>query len=171
MLTNVDLKKLAKEMKINLIAVCSKDELQSIKPKIGGYIVNMQNSQDGNGTHWVSFILYENDKYIHSLYFDSYGMPPPIEIKEYINKINDFKIPYNTKQIQKIQTSECGWYDLSFIYNMQYKRKSNDMVGDYEKYLKKYSHNLTKDLQNLKSSFKPYEVNFYKKIITKNVYR
>jgi hypothetical protein len=93
-------------------------------------------------------------------------MPPPIEIKEYINKINDFKIPYNTKQIQKIQTIECGYYALSFLYNMQYKRKSNDMVKDYEIYLKKYSHNLTKDLQNLKSSFGNYNINFYKKTCT-----
>jgi hypothetical protein len=48
MLTNVDLIRLAKELKINLVGVCSKDELHLIKPRVGGYIINLENSTDGS---------------------------------------------------------------------------------------------------------------------------
>jgi hypothetical protein len=164
-LTNFDLIRFAKELKINLVGVCSKDELRLIKPRIGGYIINMENSTDGSGTHWVALTLYQDNNIIHSLYFDSYGIAPPKEIEEYVKKINDIKIAYNTRQIQKLQTTECGWYCLSMIYNMQYKRRSDNMIKDYKHYMSKFSNDLTKDLIILKESFKPYHVDFYKKTI------
>jgi hypothetical protein len=168
MLTNEDLIKIAKKMNINLVGVCSKDELNKIHPKIGGYIINLQDVKDGNGTHWVSFILYQDNNTIKSLYFDSYGIPPPIEIKNYIKRLNDNKIPYNNRQIQKIYTSECGWYCLSFLYNIQYKRKSENIIDDYKKWIDKFSNNLNQELIILRDSFKPYNVNFYSKIVALN---
>jgi hypothetical protein len=131
MLTNVDLIRLAKELKINLVGVCSKDELKLIKPRVGGYIINMQNSDMGFGTHWLSIVLYQDDNDMKCLYFDSYGVIFPKEVEEYVKQINDCRIVYSTRQIQKLQTSD---YCLSMLYNMQYKRKSDDMIKDYENY-------------------------------------
>jgi hypothetical protein len=167
MLTNVDLIRLAKELKINLIGVCSKDELHLIKPRVGGYIINMQNSTDGVGSHWVSAILYQDDNAMKCLYFDSYGIAPLKEVEQYVKKINDdFKIAYSTRQIQKLQTTECGYYCLNFLYNMQYNRKSDNMIKDYENYIIKFSNDLTKDLEILKNSFGNYNIDFYKKKCT-----
>jgi hypothetical protein len=167
MLTNIDLEKIAKVLKLNLVAICSKDVLKKISPKIGGYIINMQDEADGNGTHWVSFCIYTENEIAKCLYFDSYGFPPPIEIEQYIKHISNEKIACNTRMIQKIQTTECGWYCVSFLYNMQYKRRTNDMIKDYYHYISKYSNDLNKELSILKTSFKPWEVNFYSKTITK----
>jgi hypothetical protein len=166
MLTNVDLIRLAKELKINLVGGCSKDELHLIKPKVGGYIINMQNSTDGVGTHWIASVLYQDDDVMKCLYFDSYGIIYPKEIEEYVKQINDCKIAYSTRQIQTLQTTECGFYALSFLYNMQYKRKTDNMIKDYENYISKFSNDLTKDLEILKESFKPYHMDFYKKTCT-----
>jgi hypothetical protein len=77
----------------------------------------------------------------------------------------DVKIPYNTRQIQKIDTSECGWYCLSWLYNLQYKRNSNNMIDDYTTYMSKFSNDLNDELKILKASFKPFIINFYSKSI------
>jgi hypothetical protein len=100
------------------------------------------------------------------LYFDSYGVIYPKEVEEYVKKINDSKIAYNTRQIQKLQTTECGYYCLSFLYNMQYKRKTDNMIKDYEHYISKFSNDLTKDLEILKNSFGNHHIDFYKKTCT-----
>jgi hypothetical protein len=165
-LTNVDLINIAKKMKINLIAVVSKDELHKIPHKIGGYIVNLQNNYDGHGTHWVSFIIYQdNDHKYRCLYYDPYRISPPLEVEQYIKMLNDFKIAYNNRQLQKINTTECGWYALSWLYNMQYRRRSNNIIDDYNIYISKFDSNLNDELKILKASFSPFYVNFYNKTI------
>ena len=40
----------------------------------GGYIINMQSSRKGTGTHWVSLFIIRNNAY----YFDLFGGPPSI---------------------------------------------------------------------------------------------
>jgi len=46
----------------------------------------------GNGTHWVVWYRDKGKNY----YFDSYGIPPPNELKRYLKS----PILYNTEQIQ-----------------------------------------------------------------------
>ena len=54
-------------------------------------VVNFDKS-GGPGTHWVA--LYKNGK--TKIYFDSYGVRPPLEIIRYLGK----PIHYNTDQLQ-----------------------------------------------------------------------
>ena len=166
MLTNFQLIDLAKKLNINLVNVCSKDELNKVIPKVGGYIINLENSYNGYGTHWCSFLIYEEiDGNMNGLYHDSYGIRPPIEVENYIKQISNKKIGYNTRQIQKIETTECGWYALNWLYCMQYKRQSNNMIEDYNIYMNKFSNDLNQELKILKELFKPWNVNFYSKSI------
>ena len=166
MLTNFQLIDLAKKLNINLVNVCSKDELNKVIPKVGGYIINLENSYNGYGTHWTSFLIYETQDHLYNaLYFDSYGIRPPIEVENYIKQISNNKIGYNTRQIQKIETTECGWYALNWLYCMQYKRQSNNMIEDYNIYMNKFSNDLNQELKILKELFKPWNVNFYSKSI------
>ena len=53
----------------------------------GAYIINLQNSNDGNGTHW--YCLYIENK--HAMYFDSYGGPPPKEVVKFFKRKKDVK--------------------------------------------------------------------------------
>jgi hypothetical protein len=82
-----------------------KDELPS-KLKCGFYVVNLQSSTVGNGTHWVAF--YYNSK--NSFYFDAFGFPAPVEIEQ---KLKKYK--YNEKQIQNLKSTACGYYCIAFI--------------------------------------------------------
>ena len=54
-LSNFDLEKIATELKINLVCVVSKNELNKIVPRSGGYIVNLQSS-DGDSLGVFYFI-------------------------------------------------------------------------------------------------------------------
>ena len=68
-LSNIDLMKLAKHYNINLNGIYMKDELNGLKPRIGNYIINLQSTNQGNGTHWTAIIFTKKRAY----YFDSFG--------------------------------------------------------------------------------------------------
>ena len=76
MISNYDLQDMALFYKIDLVVVM-KDELVKIKPLSGNYIINLESSQDGNGTHWMGLKIENLD----CVYFDSYGYLPPQEHK------------------------------------------------------------------------------------------
>ena len=59
---------------INLKGVYAKDKLPTICQ--GKFVINLQSSTDGNGTHWVA--LKTDGK--KGTYFDSFGQPPPVEV-------------------------------------------------------------------------------------------
>jgi hypothetical protein len=56
-----------------------KNELP-VKIKDGNYIINLQSSTQGDGTHWTALII-RNDT---ALYFDSFGAPPSTEIIDFV---------------------------------------------------------------------------------------
>ena len=62
-------------------------------------IVNFDKS-GGLGTHWVAW--YKNGK--TKIYFDSYGVRPPIEVVEYLGS----PIHYNTDHLQPVGKVFCG---------------------------------------------------------------
>lgn len=109
MITNFQLEDLAEKHNIPLNGVMCKDQLPKL-PRDGGYIVNMQSSTEGDGTHWVC--VYVEKK--HALYFDSFGCLPPTEIERFL------KGPYlyNSKVIQNIRSAICGYYCLYVIWFM-----------------------------------------------------
>jgi len=49
----------------------------------------------GGGTHWVYWLKHGNDK----CYFDSFGLPPPTELNNYL----DGDVVYPTEQTQPRQ--------------------------------------------------------------------
>ena len=114
-LSNFEIDKILKHYKINYNGIFQKDCLPN-KLENGAYIINLQSSTDGNGTHWVA--LYKiNDGY--SLYFDSMGFLPPKEVEEKLHVYD-----YNDKQIQGLNSSSCGYYVIAFIlFLSKYKSK------------------------------------------------
>lgn len=78
-------------------------------------IFNLQNS-DQHGSHWVSYKKINDDVY----YFDSYGNAEPT--KEFIKYMKNFRIFYNSEQIQHYNDPPfCGHACLFFIkYNYNF---------------------------------------------------
>jgi hypothetical protein len=164
MLSNFDIQRICNKLKLPIVGVFSKDELRTQNRKIGSYYVNMENSNEGEGTHWVLAKIYDDDsrdedrdmKEIHkvgALYFDPFGLDMPKEIETFLSPFKP--IPYNNRQIQSINTSECGWYCISCDYALEHKKNDETYLEDFEKYIALWSDKPSKNLKLLKSFFKP----------------
>jgi hypothetical protein len=90
-LTDAQIVDLSKKMQIPLGGVFFKDELKDFYFN-KSYFINMQDSVDENGqsnygTHWVLLQVNKTPNgTIQPIYFDSYGMPPPQDIKDLVKK-------------------------------------------------------------------------------------
>ena len=110
MLSNFDLERLAEFYNLPLVAITMKDELPE-KVEDGCYIINLQSSTSGNGTHWLGLFIHKNNAY----YFDSYGAPPSVEIMKFVKKRKGCHMYYNNFIIQDLKSQNCGWYTLAFL--------------------------------------------------------
>jgi len=120
MTTNFELLEAVEEMKIpNFRGIFMRNRLPKKPKTIECGIINLDDddnltdfygSSTGNGTHWTSYLKRGN----HTLYFDSFGMPPPKEFQKYVGG----EIFWSEKQIQKIGTDICGELCLLFLQNV-----------------------------------------------------
>ena len=92
-LSDRDIIQILQNQNIHLHGIYMKDELPNKLTK-GFYVINLQSSTAGNGTHWVA--LYYNP--VCSYYFDAFGFIAPMEVQ---NKIIPYA--YNDKQIQNLE--------------------------------------------------------------------
>lgn len=134
MLTNFDLEDMAEQMNLDLIGVFSKDMLP--KERVAGsYIVNLQDYDDGDGTHWVSFKIFDNAK---CCYFDPFGMPMPLDVNKFLMKFKPVAV--NNRIIQDIKSDKCGYFCIAFInYFNNFDTKKNDVFEAFDDFLNCFS--------------------------------
>ena len=138
-LTDTELKSLAKRMGFKLEHVVFKSQLEEMDVEYNcPYIINLENeySEDGkpnSGTHYTALFIQKNNKgEVKPCYFDSYGVGPPIEVLEFVGRKH---VPYNTKCVQSIMSSVCGYYCLSFLYFInKFEHRSGDIYNDCENF-------------------------------------
>jgi hypothetical protein len=95
----------------NYSGTFAKDNLPPKMLKSNSAIINFDNT-GYPGTHWVAVFNDPNSEYVD--YFDSFGLPPPNEIENYL-QTSSKPILYNTKQVQSLSSSECGKLCINFI--------------------------------------------------------
>jgi len=121
-LSNIQLLLAIKKLKIpNFKGIFMRDEIAHLKPNTNeSGILNLDDttnlkdvygSSTGEGTHWVAW--YKVGRKIN--YFDSYGLPPPLEFEKYIRTK---KFRYNSTQVQPEGTVVCGHLCLYFLVEM-----------------------------------------------------
>jgi len=155
-LSDTEIIDLAKRMEIPLVFCGFKDELLEGKLKYNcGYIINMEDEfdEDGernSGSHYTCFQVnkYPNGR-TQGLYFDSFGMPPPKVVEEFVGG----KLPYATKDIQSLMNSACGWYCLAFLHFINSSEsRSGDLYTDAGQFTDLFDDlNISKD--HLKNEF------------------
>jgi hypothetical protein len=106
---------------------CFLKDLLPKKPKIGWYIVNLQSSGQGNGTHWTMIYI---DK-IKCVYFDSFGAYPPEEVYRFMKKSHKLCL-MSDMELQNIDSVVCGYYCLYFINELSKGRKLADIQTDFK---------------------------------------
>jgi hypothetical protein len=154
MLSNFDIERIAKKTDLPIVGVFSKDRLPK-KHQIGSYYINLQNFNDGDGTHWCLMKIYKDNSKSKpkALWFDPFGLDMPREIEEYLE---DYKpIPYSNRQIQGISQTECGWYCLACDYSLEQKDDKETYLEHFEKFLSLWSDKPATNLKYLKALFKP----------------
>ena len=112
MLTNFDLEDLAHIYNLPIRAICMKDNLPK-KVQDGNYIINLQSSEGGknNGTHWTALVIRGNQ----ALFFDSFGIWPSMEIREFVQRRPKSHMAFITKEIQDLRSSQCGLFCLGYL--------------------------------------------------------
>lgn len=159
MLTDVQLEVLCKKMGVPLAGIYFKNELPRKIEYNKGYIINIQDSHDGeglenSGTHWTCMYItkYANGN-VEPIYFDSYGQPPPEDVKKFIKTNTNKYLPYTTKDVQSLMSSVCGWYCCAFLYAItNAQMKSGDLYQDVDQFLGLFE-DLTKSADFKKNEF------------------
>lgn len=98
-----ELKELLKNYNLVINGIYAKDIIPTLEN--GFYIINLDDDR-GPGTHWTA-LLYKNRK---GYYFDSMGLVPPQDLED---KLKTYV--YNSRDIQDLTSSSCGFYIIAFI--------------------------------------------------------
>ena len=119
-LSNHELIGYIKQLKIkHFRGVFMRDNLPKKKRTKECGIVNLADSLS-DGTHWVCYSAVDPGQ---NYYFDSYGLPPPLEIVQYLGD----NLEYNIYQIQK-SGQICGHLCLYFLNRITKGMVFNDII-------------------------------------------
>lgn len=123
-LTNVDLENACRQLNIPIRGVFMRDSLPKRCKEEEFGIVNLD-SRFGEGTHWVCYGKRGDEK----LYFDSFGLLPPLELQRYLGK----RVFYSSYQIQRPEDVICGHLCLLILNRI----KDNLDVENFENILQR----------------------------------
>jgi hypothetical protein len=150
MLSNFDLEGLSEHYGFPLTQVLMKDELKSLKhSKNGNYIINLQSSNQGNGSHWMNLLVRDKKCF----YCDSYGVLPPQEIITFAKRIPKSRLGYNDFAFQDIKAETCGFFCVGLLIHIHNNPNMDlyDACGDY---IKMFAYDTKKNNAVLKAYFK-----------------
>ena len=130
-LSNVEIENYAKMLNIRCFRGCQmRDELKNLKIyNIECRVLNLNLSNE-SGSHWTCWFKINRDKY----YFDSFGLPPPKELVDYLGS----PILYSTFQLQGMNDQNCGIWRLLTLKNLSKSSDYIDLVLSLVKYLSSY---------------------------------
>jgi len=122
--SSTQLEQIAKTLKLPLIGVYSKDNLPT-RCEVGSYIINLENSDVGNGAHWTCLKVFPTKEVI---YFDSFGLPPPPTVKDFVK----CKIATSNRQIQDIDATTCGYYCIMCDDYMSHQKQHRPIYERFD---------------------------------------
>lgn len=158
-LTDSQIKELCRRMNIPLADIIFKDEVPDKIEYNKAYIINLEDEygEDGtlnSGSHWTCLFIrkYPNDN-VEAIYFDSFGMPPPEDVKEKVMKFTKKKLPFNTKNIQSLMGNACGWFCCAYLHFINnFSHRTGDLYLDTEHFLDFFD-DLNKSTNFLKNEY------------------
>jgi hypothetical protein len=126
-LSDIDIKQICKKIGLKLVGVFSKDQIPK-KFKDGNYIINMQDHNKGENSHWISCVNSKGNK--ANIYFDSFGVIPPKEVEDAMSKQGFY---FSVKQVQGYNSSNCGWHCIHVLKLLQDGYNFNDIINSFGK--------------------------------------
>jgi hypothetical protein len=148
MLSNFELEHIAQHFNFPL-TVLMKDELVNHKPKSGNYIINLQSSTSGNGTHWLSLGIHNKQCF----YQDSFGVAPPKEVIEFCKRIPNSRLAFSEIQMQEITAETCGFYSIGLLIHLN-NTKNKDIFKSSGEFINQFSYDSKNNNAILKKFFR-----------------
>lgn len=152
MLSDTEIHHIADKMGIDDLEGCYfKDDLPDTFKTGKAYIINLQDKDDGEGTHFTCLYSAKNLKEGNTdyIYMDSTGIAPPEEILKFTQQP---RIPYNTKNFQGGNNQFCGWACLAFIYWITtYPQRTRHVYADTENFLMLFDDDLNDKIDMFKN--------------------
>jgi len=133
--TDDELLALADKYSLTVCGIHTKDRLPRVLGD-GFYIFNIGSASSG-GTHWTAALKRSNRV---SVYFDSFGAPPPVEIE---SRLKDYC--FNNWVIQDTHSQTCGQFVIAFGMHMSHW-SHGDILEWANKFINKFGEN-TKENQ------------------------
>ena len=153
MLSNIQLFDISKSLKIDLNDVIMKNEITN-DMKYGNYVINLQSSTEGNGSHWVA-LIYQPDA---SFYCDSFGAPPVEELLQLVKRSKTKHFAYNQSIIQDLKSEVCGYYAMGLFLYVQkhtFLNKGN-LFDTATEYINEFDDDTKRNVGILKSIYRRY---------------
>ena len=101
--STTDLENFVNKLNLNC-KIYMKNEICGMKIDVNqSAIINLQSTGE-QGSHWVCAIRTENDH----IYFDSFGLPPPCVIVNYLRSTPVVYIKRNSIVVQHYESQICG---------------------------------------------------------------
>lgn len=135
--TNWELMQIAGELGFSVEVLSKNHLMDKVITETGNYIINLQNSNEGGGTHWVGLIVYPKKAF----YYDSFGFLPPLEVIHYVNPIKKNclqplrELYVANKQIQNQYGAYCGQYVSDFLRYMNQEKQDISPLERFNTYL------------------------------------
>ena len=139
-LSNIDLRKWCKFLRIPIKGIFSRNET---KPLFHSPCIINLDDFESLGTHWVC--CWPKGKGLYE-YFDSFGLPPPLEWEKEMSMHGMTHFFRNDNQIQWEQSVRCSYYCLLFLN----ERNKGTSFADI---LKMFSNDLLQNEEIVKNYF------------------
>ena len=109
-------------------------------PKIekGVYIVNMDISPNGGGTHWT---LVSNLEPKRIIYFDPFGLPPNTFTDKWMRSSHK-PLFYSNLDYQNLDSNACGYFCVDVAQQLLKGRKIDDVIKGFSKNTMSNEHKL-----------------------------
>jgi len=103
------------------------------------YIINLQSSTEGDGTHWCClYVMNQNT----AIWFDPMGHGAPKEVEELFETII-----YDDNDVQDLTATTCGYFCIGFVI---FTYDSKNIIDAMRNYNKLFSDNTLKNDSVLK---------------------
>lgn len=123
-MSNLDIQEKCKELNINNFkGVFMRDELNNNKVTNNECLIINTDHSSNNGTHWTCLFIKNRICY----YFDSYGLPPPLEVLKYSENYSANRC-YNSFEIQKSNQVICGHFCIFVLYKLNTGHNFHDIL-------------------------------------------